>query len=116
MFFANIIKRIISKNFSAQNDANFRKEKIQSLKWRAEKLDSGAKSREKCKSNSNLLTSNCFSALSVHSSQQNERANQQIERLQKELESLKDTNKSLAEKVQVNLLENTYFRRALRDL
>lgn len=70
-------------NFRAQNDAHFRKEKMQSLKQcdRNQKFTKGMKTPTQCQ-------------------RDDERASQ-IDKLLKEIDVLKDANKTLADKVQV---------------
>lgn len=83
---------------SAQNDENFRKEKIQSLKWHGRKsTDASLKQHQR-------------SSLHVPSSQSSQLLEQstRIDRLLKENEALKETNKSLAEQVQVSQKHCTF--------
>lgn len=87
------IKSKIIFDFSAQNDANFRKEKIQSLKLRGEK-QSGAGFKSHQRSNDQICRSN------TPNSQFTEQATR-IDRLLTEIDGLKETNKNLAEQVQV---------------
>lgn len=92
---------------SAQNDANFRKEKIQSLKCRGEKqTGAGAKQNRSVDRHISSGTS-----LLVQSSQNSQHSEQttRIDRLLKEIEALKEANKSLAEQVQVSRFSLAYF-------
>lgn len=76
---------------SAQNDANFRKEKIHLLKEHGAKHASCEKLSDK---SINRSTGNVSSALQSSN-------NQQFNRIQQEVEVLRKTNKQLADKVQV---------------
>lgn len=79
----------------AQNDANFRKEKIQSLKLRGEKQMSAAHgSATPNRSMTPILTTS-----TVNNGQLIEQTTR-IDRLLKEIDSLRETNKSLTEQVQ----------------
>lgn len=80
---------------SAQNDANFRKEKMQSLKTRGEKQTSAAGTTIN-RSNTPILAAS--SPNGQHQPEQTTR----IDRLLKEIDALRETNKSLAEQVQVS--------------
>lgn len=75
---------------SAQNDANFRKEKIQSLKGREGKPQ---------KFNRNSSTPNVSASPN---------SQHQVERLLKEIDTLKETNKRLASQVQVQKIQYSF--------
>ncbi|XP_031635433.1 janus kinase and microtubule-interacting protein 3-like [Contarinia nasturtii] len=80
----------------AQNDANFRKEKIQSWKMRGEKqAGTNSKRYQRCVDRTGASTP-------VPMSQNSQLLEQstRIDRLLKEIETLKETNKNLAEQVQ----------------
>lgn len=76
--------------FRAQSDANFRKEKLRSLK-----LDDGSRTAKPPMSESRESL--------PAPTQQEKSAQVQAERLLKELDSLKESNKDLTEKLQVSL-------------
>lgn len=81
---------------SAQNDASFRKEKIQSLKLRGEK-QLGAVSKQSQSSNRHSVTNLASPSQNGQLSEQTTR----IDRLLKEIDALRETNKNLTEQFQV---------------
>lgn len=88
---------LLHKNISAQNDANFRKEKIQSFKLRGEKQAGNGIKRsvdQHPRSNTPIQTSSNHQLLEQTT---------RIDRLHKEIDALKETNRNLAEQVQVNI-------------
>lgn len=92
--------RIYDLNCSAQNDANFRKEKIQSLKRRGDK-QMGADSKQRHHRSADISSFN--SQLSEQSTR--------IDRLLKEIDALKETNKNLTEQVQVMFYNSLLINR-----
>lgn len=100
--------------FSAQNDANFRKEKIQSLKLRGDKQTGAgvaiAAQRQHQRINEQMLNRSNTSILAASSPNgQLLEQTTRIDRLLKEIDALRETNKSLAEKVQVRKYCRFFF-------
>ncbi|XP_055301822.1 centromere protein F isoform X2 [Sitodiplosis mosellana] len=80
----------------AQNDANFRKEKIHSLKWRGDK-QTGASLKQQQRSADRTSAS---TPVTMSQNSQLSEQSTRIDRLLKEIEALKETNKQLAEQAQ----------------
>lgn len=83
--------------FRAQNDANFRKEKIQPLK----RCDNQSKANKSAKAGAvHIKDENANFSQSPSNQQKDEKATH-IDKLFREIEMLKEMNRSLADKAQV---------------